>query len=175
MTLKGGRKLSSNFRRTRVIRKIQERDVIDCIVMARSQDQEYAHTHDYNELHWVNHFTRVVNESLMGNGHYLAIADYSEDNKLQGFLTASSYINNHTGKYAMDVNDCVVPLDNPAKNVYIVSRLYDGFFEHIKKHSGKEWSASSIRDNGHAERYINFLHKRYNGNIYYAIRGVVEK
>ena len=119
----------------------------------------------------IKFFLNIVEEQNKSNPHYIAIGSY-KDNKLNGFLTASSYINYYDNHYVMDVRDCIIDLDN-TNNAYVIYKLFDDMIERIKEHGGKHWRADSVRDFDDALRYGKLLNKRYKAKINISVRGEI--
>lgn len=153
-----------------MIKLLTDNDMVDAInLMSKSYDDNDYIGYDKNERSWIEHFCKHVREQT-GGPHYIAVGDFSDEGKLQGFLLASTFKNYYTQEYVMDVKDCIVDHDH-SNNLFIVRRLFDYMMEHIKANGGKHWRADSIRSFGDCERYAEFLKRFYNAEASLSMRG----
>jgi len=153
-----------------MIRKIEDNNVFEAIKLMNVSTEQIKYPYQRNEAVWIKYFLSLVERQTEGDPHVLVIGDYVDD-KLRGFLSASTFVNYYNNEYIMDVKDCIV--DHNFSNGLVVCRLFDSMIEHIKSHEGKSWRADSIHDTKDAMRYGRFLEKRYNGQIHISVRGEV--
>ena len=155
-----------------MIKKIEDNNVLEAIqLMDKSTDgKEYGY--DRNEAVWIKFFLSLVEKQKEGSPHVLVIGDYNNENKLRGFLSASTFRNYYTEEYVMDVKDCIVDHDHK-NNAFVVYRLFDAMTAHVKEHGGKYWRADSIRSEQEAMDYGRFLQRRYNAELHVSMRGAV--
>jgi len=155
-----------------MIKIIGDNDVLEAInLMNASVDMDKYRDKKRNEAAWINYFLDLVHKQKE-SPHYLVIGDYV-DNKLRGFLSASSYIDTYNLEYIMDVRDCIV--DHNYNNAFTVYRLFDYMIKHIKKNGGNSWRADSIRPEEEGQAYAKFLAKRYNTKTHVSVRGVIQE
>jgi len=156
-----------------VIKEIEDNDVFEAIQLMKkyvNQNKEF-YGFNYNEAVWIKFFLTIVEEQRKENPHYIALGSYKND-KLNGFLTASSYINYYDNNYVMDVKDCIIDLDNK-NNAYIIYRLFDEMIACVKENGGKHWRADSVRNFDDAIAYGKLLNKRYKAKINVSVRGEI--
>tara|TARA_S200002703_G_scaffold147739_1_gene143817 strand:- start:41 stop:514 length:474 start_codon:yes stop_codon:yes gene_type:complete len=156
-----------------MIKKIEDNDVFEAIQLMNksTKDNEY-YGYKRNESVWIQYFLSLVEKQKQGSFHDLVIGDY-QDNKLRGFLSASTFSTYYTNEYVMDVKDCIV--DHDYNNAYTVYRLFDAMIAHVKEHGGKHWRADSIRSEQEAMDYGRFLQRRYDAAIHVSVRGVIQE
>lgn len=156
-----------------MIRLIEDNDVFEAIQLMKkyiNQNEEF-YGFNYNEAVWIKFFLSIVEEQNKKNPHYIAIGSYKDD-KLNGFLTAASYINYYDNHHVMDVKDCIVDLNN-TNNAYLIYKLFDNMIKHIKKHGGKHWRADSVRNFDDGYNYGKLLNRRYKAKINISVRGEI--
>ena len=118
-----------------MIKIIGDNDVLEAInLMNASVDMEKYKDKKRNESVWISYFLSLV-QKQKESPHALVIGDYDKDNKLKGFLLASSYVDTYNLEYIMDVRDCIV--DHRYNNAFTVYRLFDYMIKHIKDNGGK--------------------------------------
>lgn len=156
-----------------MIKEIEDNDVFEAIQLMKKYltDINELGGFKYNEAAWIKFFINIVEEQNKSNPHFIAIGSY-KDNKLNGFLTATSYINYYDNQYVMDVKDCIVDQDNK-NNVYVIYKLFDDMIERIKEHGGKYWRADSVRNFNDALNYGKLLNKRYKAKINISVKGEI--
>ena len=83
-----------------MIKEIEDNDVFEAIQLMKKylNDIKELGGFNYNEAAWIKFFITIVEEQNKSNPHYIAIGSY-KDNKLNGFLTATSYINYYDNIY----------------------------------------------------------------------------
>lgn len=157
-----------------MIRKLEQNDVLEaCNLMDKTNMDDYYHGYDRNEAVWIKYFIDIVQGQLTGDPNCLAIGDFV-DGKMVGFLTARTFNNYYTNEPIMDVKDCIIDPANEGKNGFVVARLFDTMISHVKAYGGRHWRADSIHSLAKAEKYGEFLQKRYNAAIHTSARGVIE-
>lgn len=154
-----------------MIKKIGDNDVYEAIQLMNksTKDNDYF-GYDRNEAVWIKYFLSLVERQRQEDPHVLVIGDYA-NNKLKGFLSASTFSNYYTEEWVMDVKDCIV--DHDYNNAFVVYRLFDAMIAHVKKHGGKHWRADSVRGEQEALNYGRFLQHRYNAALHVSVRGVL--
>ena len=157
-----------------MIKKIGDNDVFEAIKLMNksTEDNEYF-GYDRNEAIWIEYFLSIVSSQREGSPHSLVIGDYDDNNKLRGFLTATTFSNYYNKEWVMDVKDCIV--DHDHNNAFVVYRLFDAMIAHVKEHGGKHWRADSIRGEQEALDYGRFLQRRYNTALHVSVRGVIQE
>jgi len=156
-----------------VIKEIEDNDVFEAIQLMKkyvNQNKSF-YGFSYNEAVWIKFFLEIVQKQNESNPHFIAIGSYKDD-KLNGFLTAASYVNYYDNKYVMDVKDCIVDLDN-SNNAYVIYKLFDDMIGRVEEHGGKYWRADSIREFDDALSYGKLLNKRYKAKINISVRGEI--
>lgn len=154
-----------------MIKRILDNDVFEAIkLMNKSTNDNDYKGYERNESVWISYFLSLV-QKQKESPHALVIGYYN-DNKLKGFLSASTFNNYYNNEWIMDVKDCIVDKDNTT-NGLIVRALFNKLMEHIKKNGGKYWRADSVQDEEHALKYGRFLEKHYNGRIQISVRGKI--
>tara|TARA_R100000231_G_C5200046_1_gene127107 strand:- start:36 stop:518 length:483 start_codon:yes stop_codon:yes gene_type:complete len=156
-----------------MIKKIGDNDVFEAIqLMNKSTEENTYGGYDRNEAAWISFFLEVVAKQKEGNPHYLAIGEY-KDNKLIGFLLASTYNSYYNNICTMDVKDCIVNKD--LATAFTVTKLFDTMLDHVKSHGGLRWRADSIRAREHSEQYVKLLKVKYGAEIYYSAHGIIKE
>ena len=154
-----------------MIKYIEDNDVFEAIQLMDKSTKENAYGgYERNEAVWISFFLNIVAKQKEGSPHYLALGEY-KNNKLIGFILAStfkSYYNNH---YTMDVKDCIV--DSNTATPFTVTKLFDAMLQHVKHHGGLRWRADSIRDEGHSKNYAKLLQIKYGAKLYYSAHGEI--
>ena len=156
-----------------MIKEIEDNNVFEAIQLMKKYVEQNVEFFgfDYNEAIWIKFFLNIVENQKNNNPNFLAIAHY-DNNKMTGFLTASTFQNYYNNQWVMDVKDCVVDLDNK-NNVFIVTKLFDEMISYTKECKGKHWRADSVRDFDNAVRYGKILTKKYNAKLHTSIRGII--
>ena len=156
-----------------MIRKLEQNDILEAAnLMSKTNMDDYYHGYDRNEAVWIKFFIEIVQGQLNGDPNCLAVGDFA-DGEMVGFLTAKTFNNYYTNEPIMDVKDCIIDPDREGKNGFVVARLFDYMIEHTKSHGGRHWRADSIHSFAKAEKYAQFLQKRYGAAIHTSARGVI--
>ncbi len=155
-----------------MIKLIEDNNVFEAIKLMNDSTQNQFYGYEKNEAIWIEYFLSLVKKQKEGSPHVLVIGDYIDD-KLRGFLSASTFSNYYNKQWVMDVKDCIV--DHNYNNAFVVYRLFDHMIAHIKKHGGKHWRADSVRSEEEAYKYGRFLQKRYNAELHVSVRGVIQE
>ena len=137
--------------------------------MKQSTEDNLYEPYEYNEAFWIQHLVTHIIKVQEDNPHYVAFGDFDETDDLQGFLIGSTFKNYYDQMYVMDVKDCIV--DKTKMNAFVVTRLFDAMFEHVKSHGGIYWRADSIHHSSDTLRYSEFLAKKYNGHLHVGVKG----
>tara|TARA_R110000787_G_scaffold154751_1_gene268470 strand:+ start:1734 stop:2210 length:477 start_codon:yes stop_codon:yes gene_type:complete len=157
-----------------MIKKIEDNNVFEAIqLMDKYIKDGKSFGYDRNESIWIQYFLSLVEKQKEGSPHVLVIGDYTDDGKLRGFLSASTFSNYYNKEWVMDVKDCVVDLNY--NNAFVVYRLFDAMIEHVRNHGGKHWRADSARSEQEAMEYGRFLQHRYNAELHISTRGVIQE
>jgi len=156
-----------------MIKLIEDNDVFEAIQLMNKSTKENTYGgYERNEAIWISFFLNIVAKQKEGNPHYLAIGEY-KDNRLIGFLLASTYQSYYNNQYTMDVKDCIVDSDNSTP--FTVTKLFNAMLEHVKHHGGLKWRADSIRAEGHSQNYVELLKLKYGAEIYYSAHGIIKE
>lgn len=154
-------------------RQLEDNDVADCIhLMKLSYAQNNGYGVGYNsrnEVSWIEFLLLHIKEA-QHNPHFFTIGNW-QDGKLKGFMIASTYLCVYTGRYIMDVKDCIVNKEN--NNAIRITRFFDKLMEHIEDEGGLDWRADSVQVFEDSNKYAEFLVKRYGGTKYVSVRGQV--
>lgn len=154
-----------------MIKYIEDNDVFEAIqLMDKSTKENTYGGYERNEAVWISFFLNIVAKQKEGSPHYLAVGEY-KDNKLIGFLIASTFKSYYNNYYTMDVKDCIV--DKDAATPFTVTKLFDAMIQHTKSHGGLKWRADSIRAEEHSEKYVKLLNLKYGAEIYYSAHGKI--
>lgn len=156
-----------------MIKLIEDNDVFEAIkLMNKSTEENTYGGYERNEAIWISFFLNIVAKQKENNPHYIAIGDY-KDNKLIGFLLASTFKSYYNNIYTMDVKDCIVNKDTATP--FTVTKLFDSMINHVKIHGGSRWRADSIRMIEHSENYVNLLKLKYGAEAYYSAHGIINQ
>ena len=156
-----------------MIKLIEDNDVFEAIkLMNKSTEENTYGGYERNEAIWISFFLNIVAKQKENNPHYIAIGDY-KDNKLIGFLLASTFKSYYNNMYTMDVKDCIVDKDTATS--FTVTKLFDAMINHVKIHGGSRWRADSIRMIEHSENYVNLLKLKYGAETYYSAHGIINQ
>ena len=156
-----------------MIKQIEDNDVFEAIQLMNKSTKENTYGgYERNEAIWISFFLNIVAKQKENNPHYIAIGDY-KDNKLIGFLLASTFKSYYNNMYTMDVKDCIVNKDTATS--FTVTKLFDTMINHVKIHGGSRWRADSIRMVEHSENYVNLLKLKYGAETYYSAHGIINQ
>ena len=155
-----------------MIKKIEDNNVLEAIQLMDKSVKYNEYCYERNEAVWIKFFLSLVEKQKEGSPHAFVIGDYDNENKLRGFLSASTFVGYYTNEYVMDVKDCIVDHDHK-NNAFVVYRLFDAMTAHVKEHGGKYWRADSIRSEQEAMNYGRFLQHRYDAKLHVSMKGVV--
>jgi hypothetical protein len=154
-----------------MIKILEDNSVFEAIqLMNKSTKENLYGGYERNETMWISFFMNIMLEQKKGNPNYLAIAEYNND-KLSGFLLASTFESYYNGNYIMDVKDCIVDKDNSTP--FTVIKLFNYMIQHVKKHGGTRWRADSIRESIHSKNYVKLLQLKFGAEVYYSAHGIV--
>ena len=113
-----------------MIKLIEDNDVFEAIkLMNKSTEENTYGGYERNEAIWISFFLNIVAKQKENNPHYIAIGDY-KDNKLIGFLLASTFKSYYNNIYTMDVKDCIV--DKDTATPFTVTKLFDAMIQSCK-------------------------------------------
>lgn len=158
-----------------MIRFLEHNDVVEAInLMDKTNMDDYYHGYDRNEVVWVQYFCGLVNRQIQGDINVISIGDFDEDGKMLAFMTADTFNNYYTNEPIMDVKDCIIDPANEGRNAWSVIRLFDRMIELTKERGGRQWRADSIHSYDRADKYAQFLQKRYGAAIHTSARGVIQ-
>jgi len=155
-----------------MIKKIEDNNVLEAIQLMDKSVKYNEYCYERNEAVWIKFFLSLVEKQKEGSPHAFVIGDYDNENKLRGFLSASTFVGYYTNEYVMDVKDCIVDHDHK-NNAFVVYRLFDAMIAHVKENGGKRWRADSIRSEQEAMNYGRFLQHRYDAKLHVSMKGVV--
>jgi hypothetical protein len=157
-----------------MIKLIEDNNLYECIqLMQKSLEEMEFHLYERNERLWIQHLSKHVEEQAKGDPRFLAIGDYANDGALRGFMLASAFKNFYNHDYVMDVKDCIT--DKDYNNAFTATRLFNHMIKHVEQHGGTYWRADTIRAGKEANKYIEFLMKKYNATPFHGVHGKVDR
>lgn len=155
-----------------MIKPIEDNSVFEAIKLMNKTVRDHNQVrYERNEATWISFFLDIVKRQKEGDPNYLAVGEY-KDNKLIGFLLATTFKSYYNGVYTMDVKDCIT--DDSCSTVFTVTKLFDAMLTHTKTHGGTRWRADSIRTPNTSQQYAKILNKKYGAEIYYSVHGEIK-
>ena len=157
-----------------MIRELGSNDILEASnLIGKTNEDDSYHGYGRNEAEWIKFFISLVQGQMQGDPNCIAVG-YFKDDVMVGFLTAKTFNSYYMDEPIMDVKDCIIDIDNKGRNGFIVARLFDYMIEQTKERGGRHWRADSIHSQHRAEKYAQFLQKRYDCAIHTSVRGVIE-
>ena len=154
-----------------MIKPIEDNSVFEVIkLMNENVAKHNAVGYKRNEAAWIAFFLDVVKKQKDGDPNYFAVGEY-KDNKLIGFLLATTFNSYYNGVTTMDVKDCI--MHESLSTPFTVTKLFDAMIAHTKTHGGTRWRADSIRSEHNSHQYAKLLNVKYGAELYFSVHGEI--